>query len=223
VSGSSELSSPLHSDSSLGQWLALNNHSDEQLASSLLSGQRDALAVLFDRYHRLVYSVAMRIVHDPGEAEDVVQTVFLDFYRAVANFDPQKGMLKVWLLQYAYHRALHRKRHLMANRFYVWVDLESSAGEPSLSWSPGESFEAARLMEQTLAGLRPRRRTVLELTYLEGLTADEIAIRLEISVNVVRHELYRGLSELRKNVSKQPHKIESASGKEPHGARASAF
>ena len=73
-------------------------------------------------HHKLVYSIAIRIVRDAGEAEEVVQTVFLDFYRALAQFDSSKGILRVWLMQYAYHRALHRKRHLAANRFYEWVD-----------------------------------------------------------------------------------------------------
>lgn len=188
---------------STDRWLLLNQQADEELANRLLAGEHDALAVLFDRYQRLVYSVAMRIVQDSGEAEEVVQTVFLDFYRAVANFDSRKGMLKVWLLQYAYHRALQRKRHLVANRFYKWVDLESSASEPSLSWSPTQSFEVAQLMDQMLGRLSARRRLVVELTYVEGLTAEEIAMKLEISVNVVRHELYRGLASLRQALSKQ--------------------
>jgi len=55
--------------------------SDERLVTCLLAGEQDALAVLFDRYHKLVFSVAVRIVNDPGEAEEVVQTVFLDFFR----------------------------------------------------------------------------------------------------------------------------------------------
>jgi RNA polymerase sigma-70 factor (ECF subfamily) len=57
----------------------------------LRKGQRDALAAIFDRYQKLVLSIALKIVRDPGEAEDVTQTVFLDVYRAVAQFDPSKG------------------------------------------------------------------------------------------------------------------------------------
>jgi RNA polymerase sigma-70 factor, ECF subfamily len=207
------------------QWQDLNELSDEQLAAALLAGDDDALVVLFDRYHRLVFSVAMRIVHDAGEAEDVVQTVFIDFYRALAHFDVDKGILKVWLLQYAYHRALHRKRHLVASRFYRWVDLEESATEPSLSWTPNESFETARLMEQILAGLPARRRTVLELTYFEGMTADEIAVKLSLSVNIVRHELYRGLAALRAALRVQTSGLAEGtkSVKEARPARASAL
>ena len=99
---------------------------DEDLIELLRRGSDEALTVLFDRYHRLVFHVALRIVRDPGEAEEVVQTVFLSIFRAVANFDRRKGLVRVWLLQYAYHRALHRKRHLVANHFYRWEELESA-------------------------------------------------------------------------------------------------
>src|SRR5690349_6826038 len=95
----------------------LQRLSDEDLMARLHAGQSDALAVLFGRYERLVLSVAMKIVRDRGEAEDVTQTVFLDLYRAVAQFDRSKGTTRVWLLQFAYHRAIHRRQHLASRNF----------------------------------------------------------------------------------------------------------
>lgn len=135
----------------------LPNLSDEELMQQVSIGRHDALTVLFDRYHRLVFDVAVRIVRDPGEAEEVVQVVFLDIFRAVANFDSAKGILKVWILQYAYHRALHRKRHLVSNHFYRWGNLEVAieVGSGRALW--GELPEAVRLAEEMLAGLKPRQ------------------------------------------------------------------
>jgi RNA polymerase sigma-70 factor, ECF subfamily len=170
---------------------------DEELMQYATKGHHDAVTILFDRYHRLVFDVALRIVRDPGEAEDVVQSVFLDVFRAMANFDSRKGILKVWLLQYAYHRALHRKRHLVSNHFYRWENLEAAielgSGRPL--W--GELPEAVRLAEQMLENLKPRQREVIELTYYEGLTAEEIARRLGESPHAVRHHLQRGVAALR--------------------------
>jgi RNA polymerase sigma-70 factor (ECF subfamily) len=177
-------------------WDALNQYPDEQLAALFLQGVQDSLAVLFDRYCRLVYSVAVRIVKDDSEAEDVVQTVFLDCSRALHNFDAQLGSFKLWLLQYAYHRALHRKRHLIANRFYSWVEHDDAHYEAHIP-SASESIERAQLLQRLLEQTTPQRRTVLELTYCEGLT-NEVSIQMGISANIVRHELYRGLSQLRK-------------------------
>src|SRR5277367_6136200 len=102
----------------------LKGLNDAELMAHLKGGCNDALAVLFDRYYRLVLSIALKIVRDPGEAEDVMQTVFLEIFRSVAQFDPAKGTTKVWILQYAYHRAINRKQHLNARKFYSQIDLE---------------------------------------------------------------------------------------------------
>ena len=180
-------------------WELLNKLSDEELAAELAGGRHDALTVLFDRYHKLVFSVAFRMVHDPAEAEEVVQIVFLEIFRALANFDPRKGTLKVWLMQFAYGRAINRRRHLIANRFYDHVSLDSAARD-LISELPSASSDLPTLVGKLLSSLKPRRRTVLELTYFEGLTAKEIGERLKMSPENVRHELYRGLAKLRKAI-----------------------
>jgi RNA polymerase sigma-70 factor, ECF subfamily len=180
----------------------LHTLGDTELMQYVGEGCSDALTILFDRYHRLVFDIALRIVRDPGEAEDVVQTVFLDVFRAVANFDPKKGILKVWLLQYAYHRALHRKRHLVSNHFYRWEALEAALEigvERSLA---AELPEIVRLAEEMLERLKPRQRAVLEMTYYEGMTAEEIALRIGETAHVVRHDLHRGLAALRATAGK---------------------
>lgn len=176
----------------------LRQLSDEELMRHASVGHHDAITVLFDRYHLLVFDVAVRIVRDPAEAEDVVQNVFLDIFRAMANFDSRKGILKVWILQYAYHRALHRKRHLVSNHFYSWENLEAAVeiGSGRPSW--GELPETVRLAEQMLEKLKPRQREVVEMTYYQGLTAEEIARQLGESPHAVRHQLQRGIAVLRR-------------------------
>jgi RNA polymerase sigma-70 factor (ECF subfamily) len=184
----------------------LRTLTDEQVIQRVVAGQQDALAVLFDRYCRLVFDVAFRIVRDPGEAEEVVQTVFLDIYRAVANFDPAKGIPKVWILQYAYHRALHRKRHLVSNHFYRWEELEAAVEVGVGRSLNGDVPEMVRLAEQMLSRLKPRQRAVLEMTYYEGLTAEEVSERLGLSAHIVRHDLHRGLGALREAIGKRHEK-----------------
>jgi RNA polymerase sigma-70 factor, ECF subfamily len=171
--------------------------SDEDLIQLVAAGREDAVGILFDRYQHLVFSIAFRIVRDPGEAEDVVQNVFLDIFRAVDNFDPRRGILKVWILQYAYHRALRRRRHLISNHFYRWEELEEAVEAGSRCAFSPEPPEIAHLAEEMLGKLKPRQRTVLEMTYYEGLTAEEIAARLGKTVHVVRHDLHRSLAALR--------------------------
>jgi RNA polymerase sigma-70 factor, ECF subfamily len=118
----------LDTDSKLGgaepSLVELKLLTDDELMLQLQAGANDALAVLFERYERLIFSIAVKIVRDRGEAEDVTQSIFLEIYRRVAQFDPARGSLKLWLLQYAYHRSINRKQHLKTRSFYSQQALE---------------------------------------------------------------------------------------------------
>jgi RNA polymerase sigma-70 factor, ECF subfamily len=178
---------------------------DEELMACLKEGQSDALAILFDRYQKLVLSIALKIVRDPGEAEDVTQTVFLDIYRAVAQFDPSKGNTKVWLMQYAYHRAINRRQHLRGREFYKNTELQ----EEDLETRPVEghaifrlsSPETQALVRESIAALSDKQRSVIEMACYEGLSMREIAERSGDSFVSVRHHYYRGLQALRSFIS----------------------
>jgi RNA polymerase sigma-70 factor, ECF subfamily len=196
---------------SLAQLRAL---SDEQLIAALRAGQGDALAILFDRYHKIVLSIALKIVRDPGEAEDVMQTVFLDVYRAVAQFDPRKGTPKVWLMQYAYHRAINRRQHLLGREFYNNAELEElDALPPGTRGTYGlSSPETKALVGQALDSLSRLQKSVIELASYEGLSMREIAERTGESLVNVRHHYYRGLHKLRSFISTAREKGSAAPG-----------
>ena len=85
---------------------------DEDVMEQLREGHPNALPILFDRFHRLVLKIALRILRDPGEAEDVMQEIFLEIFRKAGQFDPAKGSAKTWILQYVYHRSLSRRQYL---------------------------------------------------------------------------------------------------------------
>jgi RNA polymerase sigma-70 factor (ECF subfamily) len=178
---------------------------DHEVMARLRAGAPDALTVLFDRYHRLVYGIALRIVRDAGEAEDVTQTVFLDIYRAAAQFDPSKGSTKVWLLQYAYHRAISRKRYLNVRNFYDWAEVEAAAEVPLRAGSVASlsGADLSDLVRKGLASLNEPQRTVIEWASFEGLTLREIAEKRGETLVNVRHHYYRGLRKLRAFVERQ--------------------
>ena len=178
---------------------------DDQLMVQLQDGVNDALAVLFERYQRLVFSIALKIVRDRGEAEDLTQNVLLEIYRSVGQFDPAKGTTKVWLLQYAYHRAFNRKRSLNTKNFYDQENIEDID-----SFSSGESFtlgryappELQRLLQEGLASLGEPQKRVIELASFDGLSMKEIADKTGNSLSNVRHHYYRGLQKLRSFVTR---------------------
>lgn len=176
---------------------------DEELMAKLRAGEGDALAVLFDRYHRLVLSIALKIVRDAGEAEDVMQNVFLEIFRSVAQFDSSKGTTKTWLLQYAYHRAINRRQQLNSRHFYRQEDIASAetVGDTGSSIGKFSHHELQHLLGQGLATLNGQQRTVLELASFDGLSMHEIAAKTGESVSNVRHYYYRGLKKLRSFIS----------------------
>lgn len=179
----------------------LQTFSDTDLMDALRRGCNDALAVLFERHSALVFRIARAILRDDGEAEETVQRVFLDVFRAVNQFNPARGSFKTWLLQYAYHRTINRREHLQANHFYNREELDELT-PTELFYGAGHLLclppqEVACLVEQVLALLEPRQRKVIELTYFEGLTAEEVAKATGHSASSVRNNLYRGLSKLR--------------------------
>jgi RNA polymerase sigma-70 factor, ECF subfamily len=102
---------------SLRAWEKLHRETDEELVAALVSGCHDAITVLFDRYSRLVFRVAERILRDPGEAEELLQIVFLSVFQSAGKFDRERGSVRVWLLQHAYHRSL-RRRHQLGSRHF---------------------------------------------------------------------------------------------------------
>jgi len=186
----------------------LGQLTDEEIMAHVQAGHDDALTVLFDRYHRLVVSVAFKILRDLGEAEDVTQIVFLEIYKAAAQFDPSRGTTKVWLMQYAYHRSMNRRLYLKRRKFYDQEGNETTnAGstEDAHPISGGGLLvlqEVRSLVREGLESLNAQQRQTLRLAYFEGLSLREIADRTGESLGNVRHHYYRGLSQLRSFVSK---------------------
>jgi RNA polymerase sigma-70 factor (ECF subfamily) len=185
---------------------------DEALMVHLQHGQHNALAVLFDRYHRLVTTIALRILRDTGEAEDLMQAVFLEVFRSAAQFDPAKGTTKVWLLQYAYHRSFNRRHYLSLRGLYEHPQREQAEPgvAPLRSSQSASTMESSHLIKEALGSLNGVQRNVLELAFYEGLTMKEIAQKTGESFDSVRHCYYRGLEKLRTLLCR-----ERASGLDP--------
>ena len=168
---------------------------------SLKQGHSNALSILFDRHYRLVFSVALRILHDHGEAEDLMQEVFLEIYQKINQFDPSKGSAKTWILQYAYHRSLNRQRYLNLRSFYDGngsVELEQWELPHNWSrWNGLTYHEWSRVIEKGLETLSEKERQTLDLVYFQGFVLKEVAAQLSEPLPNVRNYYYRGLRKLR--------------------------
>jgi RNA polymerase sigma-70 factor, ECF subfamily len=190
----------------------LERFGDDQLMQCLQDGFDDALAVLFDRYHRLVLSIALKIVRDLGEAEDITQNVFLEIFQSVAKFDPAKGSTKTWVLQYAYHRSINRRQHLTARKFYDQEDIDdvgTALSDGSFPLGQLTRTELKGLLQGGLASLSASQRRVIELSVYYGFSMEEIAKKMSETVWSVRHQYYRGLLKLRDYVT-DSHEVKKA-------------
>lgn len=181
------------------QYAELAPLSDEVLMAHLQAGHHDALAVLFDRYHRLVLTVALRILREAGEAEDLMQSVFLEIFRCAAQYDAAKGTAKVWILQYAYHRSFNRRQYLNLRGIYQDTEeaLSNPKGPAAEHAGSLNGVESARLVQEALSRLNKIQRSILELVFYQGLTMREVAQSRAESFDSVRHQYYRGLEKLR--------------------------
>jgi RNA polymerase sigma-70 factor (ECF subfamily) len=149
-----------------------------------------------------VYSIALRILHDTGEAEEVVQECFLYLYRKAELFEPSRGSAKVWIIQLAYSRARDRRAHLARRGFYLRTDIDSDGIEGTLVGNAdvereiGAKVDFARL-QCAFEDLTEMQIKTLNLFYFDGLELREISERLHEPLGNVRHHFYRGLERLR--------------------------
>lgn len=179
---------------------------DEILVLQLAGGNREALAVLFRRYARLVRAVAMRILRDSSEADDLLQDVFLFIHRKSGIFDNSKGSARSWIVQMTYHRAIDRRRYLNSRHFYTRLDLSQTkelSDRYSAEMEDVESFAYVvgnTTISTVIDTLTDDQRNTLSLHFVEGFTFAEIAAKLDQSVGNVRNHYYRGLEKLRRQM-----------------------
>jgi len=193
--------------------------SDEKIMLHLAAGHGDAVAVLFDRYSRLVLNISAKIVRDHTEAEDLTQEVFVELCRTAARFDAAKGTAKMWVIRLTYRRSLNRRRSLQLRNGQIVADLGDLDNYPSTEIGLPQALtsqESQRLARQMLGALDAGQRRVIELVYFEGLSMKDVAERTGNSFASVRHRYYRGLSKMRALMRQQ-------NGREPMPAAQETF
>jgi RNA polymerase sigma-70 factor, ECF subfamily len=175
---------------------------DESLMLALRKRDHDALAELFRRYSRLVFSIGFRVLQDAGEAEEIVQDVFLYLFERAAQFDPARGAAKTWVAQIAHSRSLDRRNFLQRRQFYAGTDIadftDTLAGAHDVERQVMSRWNLSQL-QVALRDLPEKQRRTLELFFFDGLELKEIARQMGETHENVRHHYYRGLQKLRKN------------------------
>jgi RNA polymerase sigma factor (sigma-70 family) len=174
---------------------AAREPSDEQVLEAVGRGDDDALGELYDRFGRLAYRLAFRILRDPALAEDAVQEAFLAVWRSADAYKRERAKPSTWILTVVHRRAVDLVRREQSRR-----------GEP-LEVAPeptsGPADEDAVLRDRraavqaALTELPGEQRQALELAYYGGLTQSELAERLGVPLGTVKSRMFAGLGRLR--------------------------
>jgi RNA polymerase sigma-70 factor (ECF subfamily) len=196
---------PTEAGSTQASDLQGSDPSDEVLLEQTSAGSREAFSMLFQRYASIVGRVALRVLRDASEADDLVQDIFVLIHRFARTFDSSKASAQFWILQMTYRRAISRRRYLSSRHFYTRVELDDQAshdveprsGEPDAANS---RILAGLDLQKVFATLSEDQQQTLRLHFIEGYTLDEIAKMLGQSKGNIRHHSFRGLERLRKQI-----------------------
>ena len=177
------------------------NREQAALLAAMARGDKAALARLYDLLAKPLYSLAFRVLNDAGEAQDVVQDVFLQIWHKAATYDTGRGSVFAWAATLIRNRAIDRVR-MRTRRAEL---LAESAPDLQPAAVGGEADSAASLwvrekagaVRTALAQLAPEQQKAIELAFFSGLTQQEIAARLNEPLGTVKARIRRGLLKLR--------------------------
>lgn len=180
--------------------------SDEELIAGLRARDHQALAALYDRYARSVYSLALHVLRDRAAAEDVTQDVFLQLWREPERYERERGPLGPWLLRIARNRAIDVLRRRTRERRPLLQD-GSTEGVFLADQSPGPDEHAwsatlALRVRAALGELSDAQRQVIELAYFRGLTQREMADELGLPLGTVKTRVRTALRRLAEILTK---------------------
>jgi RNA polymerase sigma-70 factor (ECF subfamily) len=169
--------------------------SDEAVLERVARSDESALAELYDRYGRVAYSLAFRIVRDRSLAEDVVQEAFLSAWRTASGYRAERGKPSTWLLTLVHRRAVDLIRREERRRGEPLPEEDAAHGETTdeAAWLR----ERRRVVQNALAQLPAEQREALELAYFGGYTQSELAERLGQPLGTIKSRMFTGLRRLR--------------------------
>jgi RNA polymerase sigma-70 factor (ECF subfamily) len=169
---------------------------DEQLMLKVGEGSRPAFAALYDRFATPLYSLALKMVANEAEAQDLLQEVFLSVWNKAATFRAERGSAFAWVVTQVRNRAIDHIR--MRRRRGELLEAHAEELEPApVSSGSAESNERGRHVRSALEQLSAEQRQVLRLAYFEGLTQSEIAQKLAEPLGTIKARAHRGLARLR--------------------------
>jgi RNA polymerase sigma-70 factor (ECF subfamily) len=180
---------------------------DLRLLHRIATRDEAALAELYDRHSRLAYSVIMRILGSPSDAEDVLQETFVRVWLRAETYDAGLGSPAAWLARIARNRAIDRLRaRRIRENVAVEPAIKARAATAGGGWEPVthetpetvlDGFTTAGAVRSALATLTPAQRSLIEAAFFEGYTHSELATRFGVPLGTVKTRIRTGLAAIR--------------------------
>jgi len=187
--------SPGQTDAQTAARRPLAHHSDEALLALCSRADEGALGELYDRYGRVAYGLALRVVRDRALAEDAVQEAFLAVWRSAGAFLAEQGKPSTWILTLVHRRAVDLVRREERRR----ADPLDETHEPTGEATDEEAWLRAQrqVVQEALRKLPPEQREAIELAYYGGFTQSELAEKLGQPLGTIKSRMFAGLKRLR--------------------------
>jgi len=180
--------------------VTLSGRTDDQILAALAQRDLSALEALYDRYSKVAYSLAYRIVGDRGNAEDVVQDAFLSVWRQAGTYKRERGAARTWLMSIVHHRSIDRLRSgASSSNTIPYEELPESREEttkPSI-WQQAWNNVRGDMIRRALERLPVEQKKSIELAYFSGYTQSEIAELMGVPLGTVKGRMRIGLQKLR--------------------------
>lgn len=171
---------------------------ENALLSRIARGDRAAFEQLYRNTSARVLGICLRLVSDRGEAEDILQDVYVSAWRKAPQFDPQRSSATVWLAAIARHRAIDRLRAGVGrNELAPIVLAEAQADTAPAPLQQAEADSERARLDDCIGQLEPRRRTLIRTAFFDGATYEELASRSGSPLGSVKSWIRRGLQQLR--------------------------
>jgi RNA polymerase sigma-70 factor (ECF subfamily) len=182
--------------------LPIEQLSDEVLISAIAGGAVWAMEPLYQRYSRILYSLAYRMVADHQIAEDLLQDAFLAVWRRATSYSPQSGAVRSWLVSIMHHRTIDylrgvRRRSILKEATFEEVEGDDRTAFPD-AWDAAWQNIQSALVREALMKIPTEQRMVIELAYFQGWTHSEIAEGCQIPLGTVKARMRLGIIRMKK-------------------------
>jgi RNA polymerase sigma-70 factor, ECF subfamily len=189
-------------DAETGTRRNLAHLSDEALLALASRADDSALGELYDRYGRVAYGLALRIVRDRALAEDAVQEGFLAVWRSAGTFLAEQGKPSTWILTLVHRRAVDLVRREERRRADPLEGVEPHHPARSEATDEEAWLRAQRqVVQEALRKLPPEQREAIELAYYGGFTQSELAEKLGQPLGTIKSRMFSGLRRLRERLA----------------------